>query len=114
MDWTTWQHPPKSGVLCGAMEVHLHTKKMKQSSMPFLRYYKLVILDTLDFGFYSNKLFLKNCTFAILCTLDMRRHSQPQPPKEIKSTYRKYWCSQYAKNQLYPGLLSYDITLKDL
>ena len=83
--------------------------------MPFLSYYKLVILDTLDFGFYSNKPFLRNCIFAILCTLDMRRHPQPHPAEEINSNYTKHWClSQDAKNQIYPGLLSYDITLTDL
>ena len=114
MDWTTWQHPPKSGVLCGAMEVHLHTKKNEIIKHAFPKILQTCYFGYFGFGFYSNKLFLRNCTFAILCTLDMRRHSQPQPPKEIKSTYRKYSCSQYAKNQLYPGLLSYDITLKDL
>ena len=95
---TSWLLTTKSGVLCGALEVYLHTKKQKN---PALFYYDIANLliwvlwtclnkFTKNCGINSdqfrallvaylhpkkwrksNKPLLRNCRFVILCTLGM-------------------------------------------
>ena len=108
---TSWLHKPKSGVLRSVLKIYLHTKN--QNNLTCFAKVAWHVLKNLLFWVLwvcLKKLLLRNCKFAVVCTLG---NAQQNPVKKIVSTCRQHWClSTCKKSTLFPASFTIYYTLK--